>query len=498
MKKLLVLGLAIWLPTEAAYALTLVNDSGDEIHISNATAGATHHISSGDSFAVPASWGDARHLWFDAQLASGTDVCPTFEDRWGTIKMPAFYPAVSVAPSGACTPQDDAPPGPTATPAPSPTPQATPCPVEPCNPPNPGAPPRGNGTWVYDATFPAGPAGIPATTAGVWSDDLGAYNAGASAGHALNQIFSYGGDLEMECLGGADCTSNKMHVYYYPPTSQHAARSFTDTGTSGFQSTQAYVTTEGVDTVIPVFDGRFDGDGYLTQFATLDEAQARTYADIFARTVCADPAVAGVQLDLEPFNLSVPAQRWFYDQIALNLAGENEELEPVFQCVSDQHLNGRYFSAFLFADAITPELGEIFTRHGNGYVILSLYDLGPGSAGQASTPSAYGGYVAAEIERALTRSSAANDVPFQLAIPGAASTKEFESYDGVVSGYAQAEYVEAALDAIDASGARTDPRFLGTAVWGWSRYMAYPPHSEHVFEPAHPPADVLTLLRDRL
>lgn len=140
---------------------------------------------------------------------------------------------------------------------------------------------------------------------------------------------------------------------------------------------------------------------------------------------------------------------------------------------------------------------DIEDANGKSYASL-LYDLGPGGAGRASDPSDYRRYVAAEIETARGRSSVASDVPFQLAIPGAASTKEFESYDGNVSGHAQVEYVEAALAAIDASAVPSDPRFLGVAVWGWSRYMAYPPHSAHVFEPAHPPADVLEILRHRL
>ena len=49
-------------------------------------------------------------------------------------------------------------------------------------------------------------------------------------------------------------------------------------------------------------------------------------------------------------------------------------------------------SVFTFGNQITRELGEIFTRHGNGYVIISLYDLGPGSAGVASNPQDYRGY----------------------------------------------------------------------------------------------------------
>ena len=95
--------------------------------------------------------------------------------------------------------------------------------------------------------------------------------------------------------------------------------------------------------------------------------------------------VAGVQLDLEPFDLAVPAQAYFYDQVAKNLAGENEEIGEVLGCANERFPDGRFFSVFTFASAITPQLGEMFTRYDNGYLVLSLYDLGPGGAGQACT-----------------------------------------------------------------------------------------------------------------
>ena len=66
---------------------------------------------------------------------------------------------------------------------------------------------------------------------------------------------------------------------------------------------------------------------------------------------------------------------------------------------------------------------------------------------------------------------------------------------GVASGFRQVDYVAAALDA---SGVRENPAFLGTALWGWSRFTAWPPHSDGVFLPAQPSAEVLALLAERL
>ena len=505
----------------SASALTVVNDSANTLDLSSPISGATNRVAPGGQFGVPSGWGDDRHIYLTASSASGLEVCGPLQDRYGTIKIPAHWVGVMVRSNGACEalaqlPATPTPPPLTPTPIPTPNPPEEPNstdeesdtddpvdvvtnpPTEPPPGPSRSFPPRGNGTWVYDATFPQGPDGEPYVSPGLWREAISDYNAEAQTGHRLNQVFSYGGDLEMECQGGSDCTPNKMHVYYYPPSAQSTNRSFLETGASGFVSTQAYAKTGEDVVVIPTFDGRFDAGGYLQEFETLSESQARTYADIFARAVCADPTVPGVQLDLEPFDINDPAQFWFYDQVALNLAGQNAELESIFGCQSEAYPQGRFFSVFTFANQITPELGEVFTRYGNGYVIISLYDLGPGGATVASSPDDYRGYVANEIARTVSNSAAANDVPFQLAIPAAASTKEFERYRGTPSGYTQREYVEQALGAMDSSGVRTNPQFLGTAVWGWSRFMAWPPHTNNIFEPGSPETEVLSVLGERL
>ena len=496
----------------SAPALTLVNGTNETVTLKSPIQRTQHDVGAGEQFLIPGNWGDARHVYLEALTADASSACASLEDRYGTVKVPAHWVGLGVQGDGTCSPLTQLPDA--STPPPNPPAEDDPTsgdpgppdpPEEPTNEGTPGDsapstdfPPRGNGTWVYDATFQDGPAGLPFVEPGLWRNELGAYNQTATPEHRIDQVFSYGGDLEMECRGGSDCTQDKMHVYYYPPTAQHASRSLLQTGASGFVSTQAYAATPGATRVIPIFDGRFDAGGYLQEFTSLDEQQARTYADIFSRAVCADPAIPGVQLDLEPFDIGDPAQAWFYDQLAQNLAGQNEDLEAIFRCKTDRHPQGRFFSVFTFGNQITRELGEIFTRYANGYVIISLYDLGPGSAGVASDPQDYRGYVANEINRTVSNSIAAGNVPFQLAIPAAASTKEFESYRGDASGYSQREYVEQALDALEASGVRQNESFLGVAVWGWSKFMAWPPHSNDVFEPGSPPADVLSVLRERL
>jgi len=82
---------------------------------------------------------------------------------------------------------------------------------------------------------------------------------------------------------------------------------------------------------------------------------------------------------------------------------------------------------------------------------------------------------------------------FVLGIPAAASTHEFETYNPqgkpAVQGYPQLDYVKAALSVIDAKGLLINPRYLGTALWGFSSTMAYPPNSHNTFSPNTPFVD---------
>ena len=87
--------------------------------------------------------------------------------------------------------------------------------------------------------------------------------------------------------------------------------------------------------------------------------------------------------------------------------------------------------------------------------------------------------------------------------PGAASTHEFANYttaDGVTTaGHPQIEYVKAAVRTLESTVGK-NPLYLGSALWGFSSEMAYPPHTNNLFTPGTPFVDPMeeTWLRSNL
>ena len=498
-------------------AVSLVNNSGQDVLVSNGLTAPYQDeslVANGASYDVPNTWGDAQHSYLYLRTAAGsTDVGSNLKNRYGTIKIPTFinYEVNSslalVEYTGEISTSTPAPPPVDNTPPAEEEPPVVESPVS--QDPSPDAPVipkpmttvrgKGNGTWLYDAQFSDGPAGPAYTRAGLWVDDIVEYNKGAGEEHKLNQLFTYGGNLEMYAPDGEANTSRNMLVIYFPPSFYNENLSIKQLGDSGYHSTQAYKLSSDLayaDTntnveIIPILDGRVDAE-YLARFNTMTTSEAQLYADNVARVFCADNAIGGIQVDLEPFDINQPGQYDFYRQLAKNFAGQNNELD--FGAVNQLHPEGRSFSIFTFPNRINQSIADILNEYDNGYVIYSLYDLGSNGL---NTPSTYYQLVLNELEQAMAKSDA-HDVYYQLAIPGAASVHEYESYNGASTGYSQLEYVQAAMDAINNSGVRDDPFFMGVAVWGWSTYMSYPPHSNNTFSPAQPPQDVLDYLKNNL
>jgi len=367
----------------------------------------------------------------------------------------------------------------------------------------------GNGTWIYDAQFTNGPAGRAYNKAGLWMEALNAYNKGATSGHAINQLFVYGGSLEMYCNGSGGssdvCTSKNMLVYYFPPSFYNTNVTLSQMGDSGFESVSAYATQADPAVpvrIIPIIDGRVDSTGeddYLSAFNRMDQATANLFADSVASVYCADPRVSGIQFDIEPFDLSQPGQVYFYTRIAQNLAGANPTLD--LGCKNQWYPNGRSFSVFTFPSVIQSHsavASTIFNTYHNGYAIYSLYDLPVSApAGTIHSPEDYQNDVASVLVQAKALAAAPSNIAFQVAIPAAASVHEYEgvgTYDPLskkvvgikMTGYTQLGYVKAAIDAINASGIRNLPNFLGVDVWGWSKFMSYPSHTNTVYLPSFP------------
>ncbi|MBT3812929.1 MAG: hypothetical protein HOF98_09030, partial [Gammaproteobacteria bacterium] len=382
----------------------------------------------------------------------------------------------------------------------------------------------GNGTWIYDAQFPDGPTGGAFTSAGLWAEKLINHNQSAAEGHKINQLFTYGGSLEMYCKGSGEsdfseaCNSKNMLVTYFPPSFYNTNLTFDTLGDSGYESTVAYKIatdfskpeTNTVTKIIPIIDGRVDNpvsNDYLNAFNIMSQSEANLFADNVARVYCADPHVSGVQFDIEPFDITQLGQKYFYERIAMNLAGENSNHD--FDCKNVYYPQGRSFSVFTFPSVINkaPEtLASILNEYNNGYVVYSLYDLGSLAAGSVSSPAVYQSYVQYHLN-AIKILAQQYGVYFQLAIPAAASVHEYEAtatyQNGDVvnvqqTGYGQVEYVKTAIETINSNNMRQLPQFMGIDLWGWSKYMSYPPHTNNIYLPNQPTGLVLEYLEKNL
>lgn len=393
-----------------------------------------------------------------------------------------------------------------------------------------------HGTWIYDGTYDASGDKGP-VKAGMFFSDLDTYNqAAAAAGHPdsqFNQVFSYGGDLEMYCDGGEGgqdpnaCTYNTLLLVYYPPSvlskkydSYTVGQIISQFGDSGFSTVNQYAgldlasgsSMQKVQTIVDI-DGRVDmspAEDYLNELNSMPQADAEQFADKVAAQICADDHISGVQFDIEPFSflgtggtVKGPGQEYFYQEISKDFAGNYsgnnwpnpEAANDPLHCVDQAHPYGRIFSVFTFHQAleespqVEQEIQQVFGSgsgsYGNGYIVDSLYDLSSAPGGTYTPPATYSNEVQQEVVL-FSQEADKLGVPYQFAIPAAASAHEFESVGGVATGADQDQYVQAALQAIYTGSVLNDPLFKGTNIWGWNSAMWW---GGKQFTPANPVMD---------
>ena len=395
----------------------------------------------------------------------------------------------------------------------------------------------GNGSWLYDAIFPlwtpSDPNREPYTQAALFSEELIAWNTEADARKKINQIFSYGGGPELYCRGSGgsapgDVCDNSNTVILYGPVPFDRNNTLADFGATGMESAARWeaemdaaagqMGTESV--IIPIVDGRLDSDAanngtidYLNALNWLPQSEAYELADKVAKMYCADGKIAGVQFDLEPFDFTQPGQIHYYTRLAKTFAGANvtnpgdpldEDTRKQIQCVTKSRPHGVSWSVFTFPERVSAAFAAVLNSHGNGYVVISGYDLGSKQGGQVNTPAKYRALVREKIQETMTMAFQ-HQVYYQFAIPAAASAHEFEAIEGNDSlgiglqigdsGHSQLEYVQVVVEEMKAAGMENDPYFIGTAVWGWSEKMIWPPGGETEFFPNVPQADVISYLQ---
>ena len=360
----------------------------------------------------------------------------------------------------------------------------------------PAFPPRANSAWVYDPQLRNTPD--KHLRPGHFTQALESLNANIRSGHQVSRLYIYAGDMEMYCPGKQPdrCSKDDFHIYY-----AHG------NGGSHNPSVSAYARAGKhgeAPRIVPVIDGTVTQGGTLPGFNKLSRDQAAAFADLVARRVCAAPGVAGVQFDLEPFDVSSKnGQYYFYRRIAENFASRD------FGCVDDAHPQGRSFSIFTTANRLDPDsaggrnLRDIMHTASNGYVIDALYDLTSARPGQRTPIDKYRRVVKHEVQR-MHKSASALDIKYQYAVPTAASVHEFARCQGpecraqpasADNDNDQLAYVKAAFEAIKGVDARQDRRFLGIALWAWSPSVT---HGDTRFHPAQPPEAVRRYLSANL
>ena len=319
--------------------------------------------------------------------------------------------------------------------------------------------PRGaNSAWAYD-----GKSG-----AGVWATTIQNYNQLATDGHRLNQLYSYGSDVE------SDPDSASGFTTYYTAGVQPSER--TTAYNADLNIAPGLTSTPSPVQLSPIIDGQIGSDSLPGSFNSMSVTAARALADQIALQVCADDNVAGIQFDVEPFNVTstTSGQYPFYLQIGKDFAGAG--------CTNANHPLGRYFSVFAFGSALNPatasgpNVASMLNTYHNGYFIDSLYDLGTGPAGALNSPDTYTGLVSTETAHTVQWARQLG-VNYAFGIPAAASDHEYTTCQGSgcvagtsttgasVAGAPMLSYVAAAVNAINAQGATTDALYVGTDLW---------------------------------
>ena len=388
--------------------------------------------------------------------------------------------------------------------------------------------PFGHGTWLYDGIYDSTGKKLP-PQAGMFVDQLSQYNKSANLNSQISQIYAYGGDIEMYCGGSGEsdpsaiCTPNDLLVVYYPPQVISKANNNWDfllktTGDSGYSSVQQYKNVFGSKNNVIVLDGRMDNINlkqydYLDHLNTLNAEDAQHFANKIAKSICASDDVDGVQFDIEPFSFvgeggSFPGtgQQFFYTELAKDFAGyygnasdpdgiNQDPSKDPFHCVDAKHPQGRFFSVFTFASKVTSAVATVFTHHGNGMIVDSLYDLGIKPGGEFNTVLEFTALVNTEM-KLMKGIAATYGLSYKFAIPAAASAHEFESKNGIPTGQKQLDYVKAAILAIQPETLKaTDPNFKGVDIWSWNQSMWW--HGMQ-FTPAQPDNATLSYLATNL
>jgi hypothetical protein len=418
--------------------------------------------------------------------------------------------------------------------------------------------PYSAGAWLDDASYPNGLKGTPLYKAGTYTDMLEDFNQYAMNERKIHRVYSHGGMIQMYCRGAGSswpyvrCTKDNVDVFYDVPyygdsgrastkiyndvkISEHRARIHIcddndDDDNISEKDCELYISknratggaacvpqtcvpqvqnnesNESID-VVPVIEGQLDGL-YLNALEVNPYA-AEVVADKVAEVYCNDPNVAGLQINLAPFDINRSGQFAFYKHLN-KLLGQASN-----QCVDAKHPQGRYFSVLGIPGSYNVK-GEFVSFDDNtwkklktvlgdrGYFIMQGYNLGPKGQGEYTNTKDYHAYLERELV-AMMAAAKRYGIKYSVAIPVTASTKEFEmralyQFGGKntnVKKYSssQRDYVSIALKLIAKHGLIEGSHYVGLDYMGWNKTMSYIPATNQVFYPSSVTESMESLLR---
>eukprot|EP01060_Flectonema_neradi_P032648 TRINITY_DN5235_c0_g1_i1.p1 TRINITY_DN5235_c0_g1~~TRINITY_DN5235_c0_g1_i1.p1 ORF type:complete len:335 (+),score=63.45 TRINITY_DN5235_c0_g1_i1:60-1064(+) len=261
----------------------------------------------------------------------------------------------------------------------------------------------------------------------------------------FDNIYVYAGDVEMYCRGGygskADtpCTFNGTNptafVYY---TSKDVVQKFKDAGFG------VYIN----------FDGRI-GEGVVA-FSKLTASEISELAAATAEHVCGDPNVSGMGWDVEPFNNN---QVTFFESLTTLLSACNKR-----------------WGVFAFPTDFNTRMWSSFKQ--TGFVLDSSYDLS--TPCKCIEPSLYTTLLTNRLTD-LKQNASTFNVSYQITLGASGTTTMYEQYVGgntcgntglpvynKTCPYSMAQWMQAALTAMDAVKLKSDERFSGVTIYDYS------------------------------
>jgi len=318
----------------------------------------------------------------------------------------------------------------------------------------------GHAAYLNDTNYSAGPTSSQTNDPGQWASSIVNFNQRALQGKEITRLYVYSGSIVWNCTSPSDCVFSgafkNVFVNYASPEGY---------GEASVAAYRAQFPELGIFAVFD-YDGRVDFGGPITYVEVATET-----ADLVADTICADPNVDGVVLDIPEFVPNAEGQRAFYTRLAYDF------LSPA--CRDANHPLGRKMGVVTrLQDADTWNWSIVsYILQSSGFLIIPGYGLHGGSV--ALGISTYAQLLLEKINL-INGASGANGIKYTIMSPAAAGTSEFSAagdyqpstppcdFVSHVGGQPQLDYIMAARTNILASA--TSSNYLGTDYWGWSQF----------------------------